>query len=197
MSEDAAQLAAALQLVARKDREAFHRLYDLTANRIFRICRRICVDRATAEDVLQDVYATVWDKADHYDPSRGSAIAWLSTIARNRAIDCHRANETYSAVNSSILTDFVDPSPTAEAIALTSERSRLVRQSMNALEAKTRDAMLRSFFDGLTYGEVAERSGVPLTTIKSRIRRGLLRMRKQLDDSELPCQPILLAVANS
>lgn len=197
MSEDAAQLAAVLQLVARKDREAFRRLYDLTASRIFGICRRICVDHAAAEDTLQDVFVIIWNKADRFDPSRGSAIAWLATLARNRAIDCRRTNAGHSTIDSGILIDFVDPNPTAEASASTSEQSRLVLQSMNALEAETRDALLRAFFEGLTYSELAKRSGVPLSTMKSRIRRGLLQMRKQLGENECPAQPILSATCSS
>lgn len=184
MANEAAELASALQSVARCDREALRRVYELSARRLFAICLRISADRATAEDVLQDVYLIVWRRAHRFDESRGSGMAWLSTIARHRALDRRREAASRLAYGHDPSVDVEDPSPIADAIAVSNERSRLLHDSFDALDIATRDALQRAFFQGLTYSELAASCAVPLGTMKRRIRRGLLQLRRVLDSVE-------------
>jgi RNA polymerase sigma-70 factor (ECF subfamily) len=172
-------LAAALVATGEEDREAFRLVYRLTSAKLFGICLRICAERQAAEDVLQDVYLQVWRRAGGYDPARSSPITWLATIARNRAIDWRRAHRLPAPAE---LPELPDPAPDAEAGMIEEgEAARLLR-CLEELEPQQRSAIRTAFFDGLTYGELALRRGIPLGTMKSVIRRGLIKMRGCLSD---------------
>lgn len=176
------QLAAALVRVASGDRAALRIVYQDTSAKLFGVCLRILKDRSEAEDVLQDVYVTVWRKAGTFDPGRASPITWLVAIARNRAIDRLRASavsrrlepiESAEAVN--------DPAPAAvERVELAQQQQRLAR-CLDELEARHASAIRAAFLDGATYEELAARMSVPLGTMKSWIRRGLLKLRTCLE----------------
>jgi RNA polymerase sigma-70 factor (ECF subfamily) len=181
--EAAADAQAALLLdVARGDRAAFERLYRLSSARLFAICIRVLSDRAEAEDVLQDVFATIWHKAEQFDPERAGAMAWMAMIARNRAID--RLRSPGHAVRSTAIElgdELPDggASPADEAVA-SDERDRLQR-CMQKLDERRRGLIRTAFFEGATYEELASRSGAPLGSVKSWIRRGLLQLRACLE----------------
>src|SRR5262249_39566258 len=135
-----------------------------------------------AEDVLQDVFVTVWRKADTFDPGKASPITWLVTIARNRAIDRlrsgggNRRTEPIEAAD-----DVSDPAPVAAGhIERAQEQHRLSR-CLEELEARHAAAIRAAFLDGATYEELAQRMSVPLGTMKSWIRRGLLKLRACLE----------------
>lgn len=174
--------AALLADVAAGDRSAFERLYRATSSRLFSICMRLLPDRAEAEDVLQEVYTAIWHKAEQFNPDRASAMAWMSMIARNRAID--RLRSPGHALRSSAI-DLGDElpdrgaSPAEEAEAST-DRERLQR-CMQRLDARRRGLIRTAFFDGATYEELAQRSGAPLGSVKSWIRRGLIQLRACLE----------------
>lgn len=178
--ETRARLTDALHRTAQRDPRAFRVVYKMTAAKLFGICLRICGERKAAEDVLQDVYLTVWTRADGFDAARGSAIAWLATIARNRAIDWRRANGRPTA-SVEALDSIADPSPLASDALLLDERERLLHFCLGTLEVNQRDAIRTAFFEGLTYAELAERIAVPLGTMKSWVRRGLMKLRECLD----------------
>ena len=184
MDADAArsQLTAALARIASGDRAALRLVYQDTSAKLFGVCLRILHDRTEAEDVLQDVYVTVWRKAAAFDPGRASPITWLMAIARNRAIDRLRSSsvsrrmEPIDAAN-----EVSDPSPGAvEILAQTQQNARLAG-CLGELEARHASAIRAAFLDGATYEELAERMNVPLGTMKSWIRRGLLKLRACLE----------------
>ena len=177
-----AALAAALGRVAAGDRDALHSVYENSRARLFGICYRVCNDPNAAEDVLQDVYVKISLTARYFDAGRGSAMAWLSTIARNSAIDWQRARARAGKV--------FDPTDDADARARTLkddywDQLDLRREILGCMETLTPDqrmAIEDSFFLGLTYAELAERENKPLGTVKSWIRRGLKRLRECLED---------------
>lgn len=176
-----AELVQALVDTGHDDRRAFERLYRLTAAKLFGICLRICEDRQAAEDVLQDVYATVWRRAGAFDPGRASPITWLAAIARNRAIDWRRARGSIAWAPADAMDGVADTKPDVHDAMLADEAERQLFRCLDELEADANDAIRQAFFSGLTYAELAGRRGVPLGTMKSRIRRGLLRLKGCLD----------------
>jgi RNA polymerase sigma-70 factor (ECF subfamily) len=169
--------------IAAGDRVAFERLYRLASPRLFSICLRVLSDRAEAEDVLQEVFATIWHKAEQFDPGRAGAGAWMAMIARNRAIDRLRAPGHAARTTAIELGDELPDggaSPVDEAEA-SDERERLQR-CMEKLDERRRGLIRTAFFEGATYEELATRSGAPLGSVKSWIRRGLLQLRACLEN---------------
>ncbi|MBL8298118.1 MAG: sigma-70 family RNA polymerase sigma factor [Rhodanobacteraceae bacterium] len=173
---------ALLARVARGDREAFEQLYRATSARLLGVCLRLVPDRGTAEDVLQDVYVAAWRKAPQFDPVRASAAVWLAAIARHRAIDRLRADAGQRELAPIELAEAQpDPAPApAHQAEADSERARL-DDCVGQLEPKRRSLIRTAFFDGATYEELAARSGSPLGSVKSWIRRGLLQLRACLE----------------
>jgi RNA polymerase sigma-70 factor (ECF subfamily) len=176
------QLAAALVRVAAGDRAALRMVYQDTSAKLLGVCLRILNDRAEAEDVLQDVYLTVWRKAGGFDPGRASPITWLVAIARNRAIDRLRA----SAVNRKMepieeAGAVHDAAPAADERLGDRQQQARLALCLGELEARQGAAIRAAFLDGSTYEELAERMRVPLGTMKSWIRRGLLKLRACLE----------------
>ena len=175
------ELVRVLVATGEEDRDAFSRLYALTSAKLFGICLRICVERQTAEDVLQDVYVTIWRRAAGYEPGRGSPITWLAAIARNRAIDRRRADGRKFATTLDGVPEPIDPATLALDGLLLKERERKLYACLDQLADVQRQAIRTAFFGGFTYTELAEQQGVPSGTMKSWVRRGLLQMRKCLD----------------
>lgn len=176
------ELAAALNRTGSGDRAAFQRVYEATSAKLLGVTLRILADRQLAEDVLQDTYLTVWRKAETFDPSRASPITWLVTIARNRAIDRLRsgaASRTSRSLDAAM--EVADQTPSPEQATETSDDVRRLRDCMNELDARTGGAIRTAFMEGMTYDALATRENVPLGTMKSWIRRGLLRLRACLD----------------
>uniref|UniRef100_UPI0035C9BF98 sigma-70 family RNA polymerase sigma factor n=1 Tax=uncultured Sphingomonas sp. TaxID=158754 RepID=UPI0035C9BF98 len=175
------RLVVALVRTGEEDRAAFRDLYTLTSAKLFGICYRICGERQAAEDVLHDVYLTIWKRAGAYEPARASPITWLATIARNRAIDWQRAQ---SVRRSSPLEDappILDAAPLASDVMLEEESAHHLHTCLESLEVRQRTAIRTAFFDGVTYAELAEREAVPLGTMKSWVRRGLAKLKACLE----------------
>lgn len=169
---------ALLAQVAGGDQPAFEALYRNTSGRLLGICLRVLTDRAEAEDVLQEVYVTVWHKAGQFDAQRSRAMTWLGTIARNRAIDRLRAlpaPATRAPIDAADIAQDPAPSPAVQAEAAT-ERARL-DECLDQLEPRRQKLIRTAFFDGATYEELATRSGSPLGSVKSWIRRGLMQLK--------------------
>lgn len=171
-----------LVAVAAGDSAAFENLYRSTSAKLFGICLRVVKQRSDAEDVLQDVYATIWRKANQYDAARASAMTWLAMMARNKAIDRVRASgiERNSA-SLDLAEDIHDQSPGAQSIAEASDENKRLNACLDELEVQRRNLIRVAFFEGATYEELAARSGSPLGTVKSWIRRGLLRLKACLE----------------
>lgn len=177
-----ARLVALLQRVSARDRAALGTLYSLTSAKLFGICLRICGERQAAEDVLQEVYLTVWNRAGAFDAARASPITWLATIARNRAIDWRRGQGRRPTAPVEDAAPVADTRPLASDTMLADEDEQRLHLCLDALDDNARLAIRTAFFDGLTYAELAERQNVPLGTMKSWVRRGLIRLRECLGD---------------
>jgi RNA polymerase sigma-70 factor (ECF subfamily) len=176
-----ATLAANLLRAGRGDRDAFRAVYDATSAKLFGVILRILRDRDLAEEVLQEVYVNVWAKADRFDAGRASPITWLAAIARNRAIDrlrARRGGETRPIEEAEAV---VDPAEPADAMIGRSEDAMRLELCLGELEPKHAAAIRIAFFDGATYEDLARRHDVPLGTMKSWIRRSLLKLRDCLD----------------
>lgn len=183
-------LGTALIATGAEDRRAFQEVYSRTSAKLFGICLRICGDRQGAEDVLHEVYLKVWKQAGAWDPSRGTAITWLATIARNRAIDWRRTQNVRRATSiDDAVANIIDLSPSVELAMVASERSCNLQHGLRALRPHQRDAIREAFFDGATYAELAAARDVPLGTVKSWVRRGLAQMKLQLDQMEGAAAP--------
>ena len=176
-----ARLVEALIRTGDEDRVAFRDLYSLTSAKLFGICYRICGERQAAEDVLHDVYLTIWKRAGAYEPSRASPITWLATIARNRAIDWQRAQTVRRSTPIEDAPPILDTAPLVSQTLLDDEESHLLHECLELLEQRQRSAIRTAFFDGVTYADLAERESVPLGTMKSWVRRGLARLRECLE----------------
>jgi RNA polymerase sigma factor (sigma-70 family) len=175
-------LAAALDGVANGSDAALANVYDRTSAKLFGICLRILGDRGEAEDALQDVYVSVWRRAGSFDAARGSAITWLAALARNRAIDRLRsAGRARPTAPIEQALDVPDVRDNALALLETDEERRRLMHCLDELEAPASGAIRSAFFDGFTYAELAARAEVPLATMKSWVRRGLMRLRGCLE----------------
>jgi RNA polymerase sigma-70 factor (ECF subfamily) len=176
------ELAAALARVADGDRAALRMVYQDTSAKLFGVLVRILNDKSEAEDVLQEVYVTVWRKAATFDPSRASPITWLVAIARNRAIDRLRAGAAGRRMESiDAAGDVSDPAPAAVELVEQAQVHARLAACLKELEDRQSKAIRAAFMDGNTYEELATRMGVPLGTMKSWIRRGLLKLRACLE----------------
>jgi RNA polymerase sigma-70 factor (ECF subfamily) len=179
---DASSPEALLAQVALSNRAAFETLYRDTSSRLFGICMRVLNERAEAEEVLQEVYTSVWRKASQFDATRASAMSWLSMMARNKSIDRLRAMPARNKRTAVELAEEVaDPaaSPAQQAETLT-DRARL-ENCLEQLEPKRHSLIRAAFFDGSTYEELAASIEAPLGSVKSWIRRGLLQLRTCLE----------------
>lgn len=175
-------LSSALVAVAKGDEAALRKVYDATSAKLFGVCLRICKDREAAEDVLQLVYIKIWNRAGRFEAQRASPISWLCAIARNTAIDWVRANGTVHLAQDAAAA-VADTSPLApDMIEMTQQRARIF-ECLEALDERPRNAIRAAFFDGLTYAQLADAMTVPLGTLKSWVRRGLIQLRGCVDDA--------------
>lgn len=174
----APDLAVLLKQAARGDRAAFAEVYDATAARVHGLVLRVVRDRAQAEEVTQEVFLDVWRQASRFDAGRGSALAWLMTIAHRKAVDrvrsadsAARRDQTYHQAHQT-----PDHDVTAEA-AQAAWEARRVRAAVRQLTDVQREAIELAYFGGYTHTEVAALLDLPLGTAKTRIRDGLIRLR--------------------
>ncbi len=179
-AEDRAHLATALVAAGQGSRSAFEEVYKRTSAKLFGICLRIFNDRQEAEDALQDAYVTIWNRAISYEPTRASPITWLATVTRNRAIDRLRARKGAVTAPVEDALEVPDEAPLADEAMMAGEEAAALASCMASLEARDAAFIQQAFLGGATYVELAERDAVPLGTIKSRIRRALLKLRECL-----------------
>ncbi len=160
------------------DRSAFENLYSRTSAKLFGVCLRILHERSEAEEVLQDVYLTIWRKAAQYDGNRASPITWLAMIARNKSIDRLRSGRIdRAALPIDLAAELADEGISAPAMVEAAAEGKRLHICLDELSSEQRSAIRVAFFEGCTYEEIAARSDTPLGTIKSWIRRGLLKLK--------------------
>jgi RNA polymerase sigma-70 factor (ECF subfamily) len=172
---------ALLSRVAGGDRAAFEHLYRDAAPLLLGICLRVLPDRADAEDVLQDVFVTVWRKAAQFDGARARALTWMGAIARNRAIDRLRAMPHVPRAPMDAVEDAPDPAPSPAMQAQAREEKARLDACVEELDQRRKQLIRTAFFDNVTYEELAARTGSPIGSIKSWIRRGLQQLRACLE----------------
>ena len=187
-SKDLSQLLARAGL---GDRAAFATLYERTASHLFAVVLRINRDRGQAEDILQEVYVNVWRAASGFDAAQSQPLTWLTSIARNRAIDSLRRAQTQPQWRSSTLANDDEESDVYDAVAddspgpldLLSRASdaRELSHCMQALTPPQRQSVALAFYDGLSHAEVAETMRQPLGTVKSWVRRALMSLKACLE----------------
>lgn len=176
-SERRARLAEALVRAGRGERAAFEQVYRATSAKLFGVCLRIFPDRNEAEEALQDAYLTIWNKAASFEAGRASPISWLVTVTRNRAIDRLRAGGKAGLTSLDEAAEIADPLPLADAQLQADGEDRVLKGCIEGLERRDAHFIRCAFLAGATYAELAQREGEPLGTVKSRIRRALIKLR--------------------
>jgi RNA polymerase sigma-70 factor, ECF subfamily len=167
-----------LRAVARGDEKAFGRLYDLVAPRVYGLIRRVLRDPAQAEEVAQEALVEVWRNAARFDPARGSATAWVFTIAHRRAVDRVRSEQAATERTIRVGVASVDTPYDAVADEVSGRLERQqVRRCLDGLTELQRQAVTLAYYQGHSYPQVAELLGTPLPTVKTRMRDGLIRLR--------------------
>jgi RNA polymerase sigma-70 factor (ECF subfamily) len=178
MPADAAskEIADLISRCALRDRAAFKLLYDRTNAKLFGVTLRILKNRADAEEAIQEVYVKIWQRADRYIPGNTSPISWLVAVARNHSLDILRARRPASEDIDEAL-DIADSGPTPEqATAAGQERGR-IEACLQTLENDRAEAIKGAYLDGYSYEELAERFAVPLNTMRTWLRRSLMRLK--------------------
>ncbi|WP_337459409.1 sigma-70 family RNA polymerase sigma factor [Oceanicola sp. S124] len=162
-----------------RDRAAFARLFAFYAPRVKGVLMRSGMGSAAAEDVVQDVMLAVWHKAAQFDPGRAQVSGWIYRIARNRQVDIARKNGR--PIPEEVETETPPEADPGAIMALAQESGKL-RQALAKLKPEQREVIARAYLGDLTHGEIRDETGLPLGTIKSRIRLGLERLRHELKD---------------
>ncbi|MEP6668946.1 MAG: sigma-70 family RNA polymerase sigma factor [Chthoniobacter sp.] len=174
-----------LQRVAQGDRVSFETLYDRFSGVLFSTAYRVLNNQEAAEDVLQDVFIQIWEKAPLYDPARGKPMTWAVTLTRNKAIDRLRSTVRRNRLQDDVEREAetfeqFDDRSSFDAVAA-GETKRIVRDAIQKLSKDQREAIELAFFSSLTQAEIAVRLNEPLSTIKARIRRGMMKLREVLN----------------
>lgn len=173
-----ASLEVLLGYVARGDQDAFSELYDRVSSQVFGVVRRVLRDPAQSEEVTQEVLVEVWRSASRFDPERGSATTWMLTIAHRRAVDRVRASQAAMDRDERAGRSAHRPAfdEVVEQVETRLEHEQ-VRQALSVLTDLQREAVTLAYYGGYSYREVSELLDVPLGTVKTRLRDGLIRLR--------------------
>lgn len=177
-----AQLQAWIHRVVRQDEAAFGLLYEACVGRVYGLTLRITRNAAQAEEATEDTFWQVWREAPRFDPARGTALSWMLTIARTRALDSLRARDRAEPVeDAAALLDARGETQASPLDLLHSiQTDHALHAALDALDAQRRQLVALAFFRGLTHDEIAAHTGLPLGTVKSHIRRALALLKEQL-----------------
>ena len=179
MTQSASDIARLIERVALRDRAAFAQLYERTSAKLFGVALRILKDRGEAEEALQDVYVKIWQRADRYVAGAYSPISWLVAVVRNHCLDRLRGRRPLAASLDDAL-EIADLAPTPEAAAIGGGERDRIEQCLGALDPQKAGCVRGAYLDGLSYDELATREGVPLNTMRTWLRRSLMRLRECL-----------------
>jgi RNA polymerase sigma-70 factor (ECF subfamily) len=179
LDDAASDLAELIRRCAAQDRAAFRRLYDRQAARLHGIAMRITRQPALAADAVHDTFMALWQHAASFDPARGSAEAWLTSITRYRALDIARRRTR--EVTGLEMPEEADPEPDALAKLAGGAEVAALRRCLEELEPERRGLVVAAFVDGLSHTEIAEKRAMPLGTVKSTIRRALASLKRCLE----------------
>ncbi len=181
--------AVELDLLARitkRERAAFEQLYTRYSNILYATAMKFLKEDADAQDVVQDVFIQIWDKAKLYDPAKGKPLTWALTMTRNRSIDRIRAIQRRTRLRDDFEKETVADESAGIREALSgvdaSERTQILRDAVARLSPEQRKVIDLAFFGGLTQSEIADRLGEPLGTVKARARRGLMKLKELLGE---------------
>ena len=171
-----------LRRIGRGDHRSLEALYDRISRTLFGIAFRILNNRESAQDVLQEVFVQIWEKAPLYDPSRGKPLTWAVALTRNKAIDRLRSAQRRTRLQDDVKKESenlerIDSRSSFDTVSA-GERGKLARDAMLRLSAEQREVLELAFIQSLTQSEIAARLGEPLGTVKARIRRGLAKLRE-------------------
>jgi RNA polymerase sigma-70 factor (ECF subfamily) len=170
--------------IARGDSQALAELYDRHSTLLYSLILRIVRSTSDAQDVLQETLLLVWRRAEQYDAAVGSPAAWLVGIARHRAIDRWRANGRVPCVGEAHNPEGACSAPTPDVLLAQREQVTIISSVLERLPAEQRELIELAFFEGFTHAELADRCGLPLGTVKSRLRAGLTALRPMLTPRE-------------
>ncbi|MDR4481128.1 MAG: sigma-70 family RNA polymerase sigma factor [Nitrospira sp.] len=164
------------------DRTALAEFYDASSANVFGLAMKILGDRPTAEEVTVDVYTQVWRRASAYDAKRGTPGGWLMTLAKTRAIDRFRSRslERGRHVPLDQMAELPEEAATPEQYSVGRERQRAVQEAMASLSAEQRQTITLAYYWGLSHRDIADRLTLPLGTVKTRMRMGMIKLREVL-----------------
>ena len=172
----ASALNTLLTAAAQGDAHAFQKLYEQAAPRLFALCLHMLHrDYATAEDVLQEVFIKIWNRAQSFDPDKASAMTWMTTILRHQVIDHLRFVGKRPVLDGELefeTLDYADEGMQPQALHELDEATGILQAALDKLPDNYRECLLQSFYHGYSHGEIAERLSAPLGTVKAWIRRG-------------------------
>ncbi len=175
-----------LARITKRERAAFEQLYTRYSNILYATAMKFLKEDADAQDVVQDVFIQIWDKAKLYDPAKGKPLTWALTMTRNRSIDRIRAIQRRTRLRDDFEKETVADESTGIREALSgvdaSERTQILRDAVARLSPEQRKVIDLAFFGGLTQSEIADRLGEPLGTVKARARRGLMKLKELLGE---------------
>jgi RNA polymerase sigma-70 factor, ECF subfamily len=171
------RLAELLARSALRDRTAFKNLYDATRSKLFAVSLRIVRERALAEEVLQDSFVSIWNHAADYARAKSAPLTWMTAIVRNRSLDVVRRSREEPDVDEVLTANLVDESASPALDAETRAEAHTIRDCLQELEAEQRQSIALAFFHGLSHSELADHMRRPLGTVKTHIRRGLLKLK--------------------
>jgi len=178
---DQSRIEALIARAASRDRHAFSSLYDATSAKLFSVCLQVLNDRQEAEDALQDSYIKIWNKADQYHANGMSPMTWLITIARNTSID-HLRSQRINHESIDGMPSLIDETNDPEAHSMTMSENARINRCLEELESDKAEAVCGVYLHGFSYADLASRYNIPLNTVRTWLRRSLLRLKECLSN---------------
>ena len=170
------EIADLIARCAIRDRSAFRQLYERTSAKLFGVTLRILKDRAEAEEAIQEVYVKIWQRADRYVAGHTSPISWLVAVARNHCLDVLRARRPVSD-DLDVALEIPDSGPSPERITQNNQERAEIDRCLGTLEPDRAEAIRGAYLDGYSYEELASRYAVPLNTMRTWLRRSLIKLK--------------------